>query len=554
MKNLTFWGTYTRKVSQETIAGQLTSEFNIELLDNGRPEKFDELINNKGIQPNEIVVYFKNECGVVLFFNESIPTDWMEALAQINTIEDPTSDVSMKRYVLGKLDLNMGKGYIQTYVRANMDKHILKYSDALKFPVYPSDILPIETSGSLEKWINDESSSVLGVAIFNELYRSKNSDKRVTVFRFNNSTEHLTKLNSALTDQINKRKESNLTHFKTFVESRASKSAAFESNKNDKVIYQFLTDDYQIENYSNFICNHIGRHPDIEKIINTFLGDSNIEIIALIEEFAKQDINFHGLFDLVFYTGLYHTDDKVRAHALALALIITNGSFRPAFWGIWKKDFYSKKIVLSNGIPNSRIGLYYTNLLQHKFISGNSGETSAVKPLVIDTDTSGIEGLFLKYFNEVIIRDQERMINHEVFQFFETLITYGGTIKSLALINCGITKLHEGVSKLNLQKLDVSNNPIEFLGQFTYPSLEELVIRNTAIKTISLKNFPSLKKIVLENATELDQFHLVDINKLNEKFYFEVSQIEGAKKFYNFKKQEMDPFAAPAPKPFWKVW
>lgn len=554
MIELTFWGTSNGRISQETLTQQIATEFKIKLLDDGREEKFDELIKAKGIQPNEVVVYFKKGFGIVLFFNESVPTEWMEALAQINTIEDPTSDISMKTYVLGSFDLKSAKGYVKKYSRGYLSTHITKYSDILKFPVFPSDFPPAETSGSLEKWINEDASLVLGVPIFNELYRNQNSDKRVTVFRFDNSVEYLTELKSALLSQSQERKDSNLKHFRTFVESRTSKSAAFESNKNDKVIYQFLTDDYTLENYSNFTCNDIGKHKEIEKIIHTFLGDDTLEIIALIEEFAKEDINFNGLFDLVFYTGLYHTDEKLRAHALALALIITNGSFRTAFWTIWKKDFYSKKILLTGGIPNSKTALYFTNTLQHKFDAGSSEAAATMKSLTIDSDMSGIEGVYLKYFDELIVKDQERMVNHEVFQFFNTLQYYGSTIKSLALINCTVTYLHDAFSTLPLQKLDLSDNPIESLGQCTLNTLEELVIRNTALKLISLKKLPMLKKIVLDNLTELDEIQLVDIGKLNKDFYFEVSKQEGSKTYFNFKKEEIDPFKIIPNKPFWKVW
>jgi len=155
MIELTFLGTSNGRISQETLTQQIATEFKIKLLDDGREEKFDELIKAKGIQPNEVVVYFKKGFGIVLFFNESVPTEWMEALAQINTIEDPTSDISMKTYVLGSFDLKSAKGYVKKYSRGYLSTHITKYSDILKFPVFPSDFPPAETSGSLENKLQE---------------------------------------------------------------------------------------------------------------------------------------------------------------------------------------------------------------------------------------------------------------------------------------------------------------------------------------------------------------------------------------------------------------
>jgi len=544
MPNVSFFGTFVKGVTKESLPEKITSTFKISLLDAGRPDKFDEVLN-KGFAADEVVVVLKEDLSVALFFNAEISTDWMEAIALTDKTEFGVS-------IVGQYDINKSSGFAKNFTRGNLSDHVSKSFNGITFPVYRT-ILP-KTAGNetFENLIDDLAYNATGSGFFKPLYRSQNSDKRVIVFKFDNSPSALSELKTTYLNQEKIRKENNLKLFREYVNARSSTSAAFESNKYDKVIYQFLSPDYAFTTYSNFTINHIGSHFRFEKVLETFLNGSNTEIIQTIEEIAQDDINFYGLFDLALYTGLYHTDDKVRAHALGLTMISTHGGWRTDFWSIWKKDFYTKKIKLPSNeyginFPHSEYALYYTNLLQYKYAEETK---DAPKSIVMDA----LIGKFFPYYDELIVEERGEIINQPIYEFYDILLYFGKNLKSLGIINCNLVKLDEKIAQLSLVKLDLSNNPIGSIDSIKFGSLEELIIRNTPLYNISLKGLLSLKKIVLEDAAALDRMHLMDIDKLRPEFYFEVSTKDGPKKYFNFKKQEFDPFAVIPKKAFWKVW
>jgi hypothetical protein len=537
--------------SQDDLLHRIPEVAYLNLLDEGRKSTIAEIVQSE-IAVDEVAVYFKENESMILFFNSKLSKDWLDTIAL-------TEWSLTTSCIIGQYDTQYLNGFIQEHRNETLIKHVTKFSNALSFPVYPVNVQRGNETDKLSTWMDIISTAAMGSPIVDVITNSKNKQHPVTIFKFEHSLAYLAHIKSDLKNKTRVRREEALKHFRAFVEERSSASAAFESNSNDKVIYQFLDKDYPFINHWMGDSSEIGKHPDFNSIVDVFLNGSNIEIIQLIERLAQDANNFDGLFDVLLYTGLYFNDNKLRANALALAVIITNGTCRENFWQLWERNFYDKKIILpsftkSIAFPQTPYALAYTNLIQHKFAVVNTPEMPSPKSLVIDSDLNSVDGSFLSYFDEIVIQNQTRLLDQDLAHFFTSLSYYDTTIKSLVVTNCNITALYSSLTKLPLTTLNISNNPIKGIENLKFNTLEQLIIRNTGIKSISMKWFPALKTLVLGSLEELDGMHLVDINYLKSDFYFEVSKQEGAKSYFNFKKEPIDPFKVVVKKPFWKVW